>query len=253
MQSSLIQEVERDRRKANIHSFAWADPFAINFEDKHYDEFDDASLVATAGSCMVLDCESYTNYFLAAFKETSSKKVIYFEDDNEGKLIDVVKLNWVLHHYTQVGFNSRNYDLVLLAMALKGYRAADLKQVSNDLIYNQRHFTYKSEYECEQFNVKVEIPRIDHIDLIEVAPLMGSLKIYAGRLHCQRMQELPLEHTKVLEPVEKKAVKLYCINDLDNTALMLEALKPAIELRYQLSNEIKEDLRSKSDAKLQSP
>jgi DNA polymerase elongation subunit (family B) len=117
-----------------------------------------------------------------------------------------------------VGFNSRFYDLPLLTMAMLGYRAPALKEISNAIIYEelkQRDFEQK-------YNVK--IGKYNHVDLIEVAPLMASLKIYGGRLHCQRMQELPIHHAKDLTEREAKAVKLYCINDLDTTIDLLNLI-----------------------------
>jgi hypothetical protein len=103
-----------------------------------------------------------------------------------------------------------------------------------------------------EFEREYKLPRkdINFIDLIEVAPLKASLKIYAGRLHCVKMQDLPFEDTRVLSSDEMEIVKDYCGNDLINTNLLLKELTPQIELRRKMSNQYQLDLRSKSDAQI---
>jgi len=76
------------------------------------------------------------------------------------------------------------------------------------------------------------------------------LKIYAGRLHAKKMQDLPFHPDTILSEDQITIVRWYCVNDTFNTKLLRECLKEQIELRYELSNEFTIDLRSKSDAQI---
>lgn len=209
--------------------------------------FNDLELVQAARNKerFVWDIESYPNYFLIAFKSIDSGKVVYFEDDADMNAIDIPKLNWVMHNFTLISFNGNHYDLPIAAIAVAGGDAEDMYKATEQIIvYGERpHDVLKS------FRVKA-IKEIDHIDLKEVAPLHDSLKIYAGRLHTRRMQDLPFKPGTVLSSPQKDIVRYYCVNDLRATEELHNELHPAIKLRQEMSKEYKTDLRSKSDAQV---
>jgi hypothetical protein len=241
--------------KVNINSlssFNIVDPFSLDYDDKQYIEFTDAEIVAAKGSTLVFDCESYWNYFLASFKCPITKKLIIFESDYEAyKDINLQKLKWVCENFCIVGFNSFSYDVPVLAACLLEFKAHEIKQLSNSIIYENYH-RKQIEEEIRQSidDATYKLPVWNHIDLIEVAPLSASLKLYSGRLHAKQMQELDIDPEKELTEQEKKVVKFYNINDLDNTELLMKELIPALDLRTQLSIEYNQDLRSKSDAQI---
>jgi hypothetical protein len=191
----------------------------------------------------IFDIECYVNYFLIAFTSLVTGKVIYFERTRTTDF-DAGKLKWIVDNFCLVGFNSWNYDLPILALALAGKTCAQLKQATNDIIVNG---TRPSDV-LRGFKVKGIRP--NHIDLIEVAPLRASLKIYGGRLHAPRMQDLPFHPEVLLTEDQIAIVRWYCVNDLTNTAILHESLKEQISLRETLSNEYGVDLRSKSDAQI---
>jgi hypothetical protein len=91
---------------------------------------------------------------------------------------------------------------------------------------------------------------LNHIDLIEVAPLSANLKIYGGRMHIKRMQDLPFPPDTVLSPEQIAIVRYYCVNDLKATELLYNKLREELELRDAMSCEYQMDLRSKSDAQI---
>jgi hypothetical protein len=192
---------------------------------------------------LVFDVESYPNYFLVSFKCLRTGKVIYFEDSPEAE-INVKILSFILHRFLIVGFNSRNYDLPVVLVALQGAKAATLFRITQEII-NEGMQPYEV---ALKYNVKPA--KVNHIDLIEVAPLQASLKLYAGRLHCPRMQDLPYDIHKELTPLEAWNVLHYNVNDLDNTALLYEFQLPHIALRESLGRQYNQDLRSKSDAQV---
>jgi DNA polymerase elongation subunit (family B) len=197
------------------------------------------------GAALVFDCETFPNYFLASFMHVTSRKICFFELHDYGEPFQHDWIRWILHNFCIVGFNSRKYDLPILSMALDvpGITCAELKAASNELINGK--WGEEVAKECN-FN----IARCNHIDLIEVAPLQASLKMYGARLHCKTIQDLPYHHEQHLTREEKNHVRNYNFNDLDNTCLLLEALNDQLNLRAALSAEYGQDLRSKSDAQI---
>lgn len=192
---------------------------------------------------LVFDVECYANYFLVAFQSLTSGKITYVERC-DGGVLDGNKLNWILNNFTVVSFNGNNYDLPIIALALAGKTNEQLKFATYEIIVNG---TRPSDV-LKTFKVKAIKP--DHIDLIEVAPLRASLKIYSGRLHAKRMQDLPFHPETTLSPEQIAIVRWYCVNDLTNTAILHESLKEQIDLRDSMGREYKMDLRSKSDAQI---
>ena len=201
----------------------------------------------------VFDVESYRNYFLVSFKCMATGKVIYFEDTPGGYTINGYfvsfnewcnMLTYILYRWLIVGFNSKPYDLPMCLVAVQGARASKLKDISDEIIKEDMQA-----YEVER-KYGVKALHVNHIDLLPVAPISASLKLYAGRLHCERMQDLPYAIDAELTPEQTAVVRDYNINDLDNTHLLFNHLKSMITMREDLSLEYRQDLRSKSDAQI---
>lgn len=226
-----------------IEKYVPEDLFQINYTTKQRSYLTDQELASLVpGSVMILDTETYINYHLVCIKHCDTGKYLTFEwpFGREGKLM------WILQRFLIVGFNLRGYDLPMLTMAHASFKfnLEDLKELSNKIIIG-RMLPYQIE---KMYNFK--FIQCNSIDLIEVTPLIGSLKLYAGRLHCKRMQDMPIPDDQTLTSNQKLIVKDYCLNDVDNTELLFNFLKPQLELRYSLSNDYNIDLRSKSDAQL---
>jgi hypothetical protein len=208
----------------------------------------------TGDKWFVYDAESYANYFCVSFKCLDTGKVITFEDsDYYGYRInncDVTQelwtqwLSFIIFRYTLIGFNSRSYDMPICLCAAAGVRAPMLCQITEDIITHDMPL-----YEVER-KYGVKTPQVNHIDLIEVTPLQGSLKLYSARLHCERIQDLPYPPLSVLSLQQMYDVRDYNVNDLDNTELLWLDLKDQIELRVALGLEYGVDLRSRSDAQI---
>ena len=192
---------------------------------------------------LVFDTECYPNYFLASFYSPRYKKVVNFQL-SEFSDIDTSKLTWLLENFNIIGFNSIKYDGVMLSVLLKEANTARLKQVS-DVIINEG-----AQYWQIQRKFGTGNPYTNHIDIIEVAPLFGSLKIYGGRLHTKRMQDLPFHPDAVLSPNQMAIIKWYCHNDLRLTNELYNKLKEEIDLRRTLGNKYRLKLLSKSDAQI---
>lgn len=197
-----------------------------------------------AGEELINDTECYPNYFLSMFTSKATGWVVYVEMIDGVSTLDVGKLHWILHSFTTIGFNSNNYDMTMNAMALAGCDCTQLKQCSDKLILEQLR-------PAEVLKAgKVKKLDVDHIDVIEVAPLDASLKTYAGRLHVPKLQDLPFHPSTVLSMDQIAITRWYCCNDCTSTAFLHEHLREHIELRKQFGKQYDVDLRSRSDAQM---
>ena len=193
---------------------------------------------------LILDLEIYRDYFLAMFKNVDTGNVRAFEM-YDGQAFDVDTVRAILKKYRLVTFNGLSFDMPLLMLALRGADNRLIKKGCDAIIQNNlRGWQFE-----QQFNV--EVPKaLDHIDLIEVAPGTASLKIYGGRLHCAKMQDLPIEPDASISASQREELRTYCANDLATTLDLYRKLLPQIELREKMSTQYGIDLRSKSDAQI---
>jgi hypothetical protein len=194
---------------------------------------------------LVFDIECYINFFQIAFMSLTSGKVVDFIQTDTYKG-DIATVEWILTNFTVVGFNSYAYDCTMAALFLAGKTCAEMKAASDELILEEA----RPQDVLKRNKTKSIRDRIDHIDIIEVAPLRGSLKIYGGRLHVPRMQDLPFPPHRWLSGAQMAIVRWYCVNDLVGTAFLATALDEQIKLREMLSLENNMDLRSRSDAQV---
>lgn len=205
--------------------------------------FTDHELMSEIGGKLIFDIECYTNYFQIAFISKKTGRVIDFVMTPD-YAPDWQRLFWITQNFTLVGFNSWNYDIPMLTFALAGHTNETLKQVSD------ANIKYEENFSDILKAWKLKRLKCDHIDLIEVAPLFASLKIYGGRVHCPRMQDLPFPEQTVLSHEQMQIVRWYCVNDLVTTCFLDETLTEQLALRDTLTMEHGIDLRSKSDAQI---
>ena len=200
----------------------------------------------------VVDTECYVDYFLVMLRNIYSGEVQHLELTPEMALPQYPfdqytfphKLRELLQNKQLVSFNGNNYDIPILSLACAGNSLATLKAASDDIIVNGlKPWHVSDKYGCEMLE-------LDHIDLIEVAPGIAGLKIYGGRLHSQRLQDLPIEPSANIAPAQREILRLYCGNDLLTTMDLYFKLKPQLDLRIEMSREFGMDLRSKSDAQI---
>jgi hypothetical protein len=195
----------------------------------------------------VCDTECWPNYWSIAFREVDGSRIVSFER-TEAQRLNIPALLNVLRQWTIVTFNGINYDGPMIALALMGAKNTLLKRANDDIIVGGLRY-----WEFEERYGAVLPEFVDHIDLMAVSPgsaIMTSLKIYAGRLHSRRMQELPFDPNLVLSHEQIAQVRSYHGNDLDVTRDFYLELKPQIELRAKMSERYGIDLRSKSDAQV---
>lgn len=193
---------------------------------------------------LVCDSELYRDFFLLMFRNVETGNTKYFEL-YEGHPLDIDVIRPILAKNTIVTFNGINYDIPIITYALTGADNTQLKALSDYIIIGGYKY-----WHCEQaFKFKIS-QKLDHIDLIEVAPGKGSLKAYGGRLHSKTIQDLPIDPSDSISPVQRQELIEYCSNDLQTTIDLYNALKPQIALREEMSKTYGMDLRSKSDAQI---
>jgi len=188
---------------------------------------------------LVLDTEVYRDYFLASFLNVDTGNVRHFECHAD-QALDVRTLQAILGRYRIVTFNGLNFDMPVLSVAMGSGDPAAAKRVANKIILNN----------MKHWQLGIDLPECDHVDLIEVAPGIASLKIYGGRLHAPKMQDLPIDPDASIEPGQRALLRQYCENDLRTTLALFRKLEPQIALRESMSAQYGVDLRSKSDAQI---
>ena len=192
----------------------------------------------------VLDTECYKDYWLLSLKCVRTNKVREFEL-YEGHPLDRQSITKIMNNNLTVSFNGNGYDLAMITAALKGWSNENLKKLSDKIILSGKAIWTV----CREH--KLFIPKEwDHIDLIQVAPGAASLKIYGGRLHSKKLQDLPIDPDESITPELRPLMRSYCINDLDTTIDLFKALEKPLKLRVEMSELYGIDLRSKSDAQI---
>lgn len=206
------------------------------------------------GTELLYDVECYPNFWCCTFEVFAGPmagKQLYFEKSPWMEL-DINFLRQVYTSYTvKTGFNNKNFDATLVELALAGISNAQLKAATDMLIVRDEE-TNQSMRPWEVFKYfKVKrVHNVDQIDLIEVAPLTASLKIYAGRLHTPYMQDLPFHPATFLTEFQAVIVRYYNFKDIIHTRYLRHAVTPELNLRYEMSKDWGEDLRSRSDAQI---
>lgn len=193
---------------------------------------------------LFLDVECFPNYFLAMFVDADGNHKAF--EQYEGHPLDTAGLQRYLEHpkLEIVTFNGNYYDIPICTLALTGAGCEVLFKATKRIIEDDtRPWDFYRAYALIE-------PTVNHIDLIEVAPGMVSLKIYMGRMHCKRMQDLPYAPGTMLERHEMVEVREYCRNDLAGTIALADTLRGQIDLRRDMSVMYGVDLRSKSDAQI---
>lgn len=199
----------------------------------------DNEICQGAGGTLIIDTETYSNFFLLQMMDIKTRKIIKFELPFNSQ-----KLSWIMHSYRTIGFNSIKYDLPLIWYAFVHQNNETIKKLSDEIIFTN---AWPKQLEKDH---NFKIWPTSHIDLIEVCPLRGSLKLYGGRLHAPRIQDLPFDVNRALDSWQFPIVADYNISDLLATEILFNNLTEQLQLRTDLSLQYKQDLMSKSDAQI---
>ena len=114
----------------------------------------------------------------------------------------------------------------LISAALAGANNVKLKEFSDKIIKNN----------AKPWTLKIPGNNWDHIDLIEISPGIASLKIYGGRMHCPKMQDLPIDPDQDISPEQRDLLRHYCANDLYTTKALFDNFDEFKKLHPALAN-----------------
>lgn len=192
---------------------------------------------------IVIDTECYKNYWLLSAKHLPTGRIKNFEL-YDGHPLDS-GISGTLSNYTSISFNGNGYDMLMIVAALQGYDNAKLKRLSDKIIKTNTP-SWRLAKDLDLYPPA----QWDHIDLMEVAPGQVGLKIYGGRLGMPKLQDLPIKPDDEIAPEQREQLRAYCVNDLDTTEALYNALKQQIALREDMGHQYGMDLRSKSDAQI---
>lgn len=188
------------------------------------------------------DTECFPNYWLLKLRPRGGEAYAFRLRAGESfTQSEAARIRLLFEAYCVVSFNGNYYDVPMITAAISGYTAEQLKWLNDQIIVEKR----------KPWELGLpEWKPADHIDIMEVAPGMGSQKQYAGRIHCKKMQDLPYDPSHHLTEPEIVEVDTYCENDLDVLTELFDALAPQLRQREALSERYGLDLRSKSDAQV---
>ena len=164
--------------------------------------------------------------------DLKSGKVKQFQHDESHAIADYVTSHML------IGFNSINYDNVIVTAMINGHSAKEIYKISKNLIEDDgRHWQYPNE--------------VKHtIDIMEVAPGTASLKLYGARIGVRKLQDLPYSpHEKHTKKMWKHVCK-YNVNDLHLTSALYKKLLPQFEIRKKIGAKYGIDVMSRSDAQV---
>lgn len=188
------------------------------------------------------DTECYPNYWLLKFRPQGELAYTYSLKAGESFSQHAAgNLTRMFADFTTVSFNGIYYDVPMIAAALAGYTCEQLKWLNDQIIV---HKVKPWELGWPEWKPA------DHIDVMQTAPGTGGQKVYAGRIHCREMRDLPYSPDSHLTPSQIAEVDAYCENDLSVLEALYDALRPQLQQREELSKRYGIDLRSKSDAQL---
>lgn len=222
---------------------------------KELPPFDAATWDWSAKDACGMDVECFKNYFLVCLKRFSDGRRLAFEVSERTcgagqplvmRQADREQLRRAVTENRIITFNGAAYDVPMVFMALRGDDTVQLKAASDRIILGgMKYWQVEREF-------RLNLPRLDHIDLLEANPsVRQSLKTLAARMHCRNLVDLPYDPHAALRPEQLNHVVAYCMHgDVEATEALFNQLREPLELRRQLSNQYKVDLRSRSDAQI---
>ena len=196
----------------------------------------------------IIDTECYKNYwlFLAVnYKTGSSLEIELFGEDAKLSQEQVKKIERLLLNHETISFNGLNYDIPMICAAMDVWDCKKLHKLSTKIITSQK-VTWQILREH-----KLNVPAYKyHIDIIELPIGQASLKIYGGRIHTKKMQDLPIDPNALIQDTERSLMRKYCRNDTQVTGELFDALRGQIDLRKEMTAQYGINLNSKSDAQI---
>lgn len=192
----------------------------------------------------IFDLETYPNAWICGIKNFRSKKVINLEVSEEFDDRDKIYEFFSKYDGYLIGFNSINYDEMMIKYFLKEFKflrkcskkdfLESMKSFSDKLIDNENNRDYLKKY----FYQEITWTSIDLFlfwsKMLRISKKI-SLKSLGIQLNYSVVMELPYSDKTVLNLEQLQHVREYNnIHDLCITDLLAEKLKPEITLRRNI-------------------
>lgn len=196
------------------------------------------------------DIEVFHDFFFIGFKRESDGKRVGVEFSRRNPRYDRDFVRRILLRNETVGYNSLPFDLPLIWYSLdESVDNVKLKRASDGIIKGGL-----KPWEVEDF-LGIRLPwdvRKRHIDLMEPQPnAFASLKTLNGRMHGNRMQDLPFDPDIVPTDEQMDIIADYCLHsDLDATHRLWTTLAEPLQLRRALGEKHDAYFMCKSDSQI---
>ena len=196
------------------------------------------------------DIEVFHDFFFIGFKREHDGKRVGVEFSRRNPRYDRDFVRRILMRNETVGYNSLPFDLPLIWFSLdEKVDNARLKRASDGIIKGGL-----KPWEVEDF-LGIRLPwelKNRHIDLREPQPnAFASLKLLNGRMHGNRLQDLPFDPDIVPTDEQMDVIADYCLHsDLDATENLWRTLAEPLQLRRALGEKHDTYFMSKSDAQI---
>lgn len=196
-----------------------------------------------------LDVECYKNYFLICFKGGNKIRNYELHDNQQ---LNKAEVNKIMNKYLTVGFNSNYYDLPMITAALNNRNNEELKHLSDAIINSENY----EQYWLVLRDWNIYLQKWNHIDIKNVASKnvqsgqQISLKMYGARMHMKTIQDLPIAHDELIKESDRELLRKYCLNDIDTTIALYNAIEDEVEIRKAINKTYNIDVRSKSKAQV---
>lgn len=202
---------------------------------------------------LINDTEAFPNFWCAGFMRPADGKILVLRksDDPLDRPLDRDRLRRLMLRNEIITFNGMGYDRAMIWGAIEGLSCAQLKELNDCIIIGGVRWWELDDLMRTFIPEWDGFPHMNLVDLMEPQPNpFAGLKLLNGRLHGQKMQDLPYTPDQVLTPHQIENVVTYLGNDLRATKLLWESLAEPLALREALSKEFRSDFRSKSDSQM---
>lgn len=192
----------------------------------------------------VFDVEVYPAFFsIVLLSIDQKKKHVLYMYKNHNDIDHIHKLfmnkdNWF------VGFNSSDYDDLIMEMILLSYNRYSkipCSQTTNEI------FKYSSKI-INSDNYKYTKGLFNSFDLMRVAAIFKSLKMVGVDLKHNKIQDLPYPFNHDVQDDEVQSILDYMVNDGEITLKLYNDQKKKIILRQQLSQKYGQNLMNYPDS-----
>ena len=185
---------------------------------------------------LALDVESYPDYFLVCMvgeDAAGARHVRFFEAVGADAALpdrDRDEIGRIMNTAPRiVTYNGSSYDVPMVRDAVAQPKtAAELNEASSAIVASASAPIHRLKRDPRR-----------HVDCMRLIPMRRSLKESAAMLGAPDISELPYDPAERLadDPAKLARIRDYCANDCENTLLVHDRMRDAVELRARLSRD----------------